>query len=153
MILFIKQSALSWSDKFAIKDESGEDRWIAQGDVLSFAHFLRVYDLSGKERATIKEKWTSFFPKHVVQAGFESFEIVKEFSMFSQRYDISGIGWSVAGDFLAHDYTIEGEGQVIAHMTKECLSWGDSYRLDIISQRDELPALCVALAIDCTNHD
>jgi uncharacterized protein YxjI len=150
--LFIKQSVLSWSDKFTVKDESGEDRWIVQGDALSFAHLLRVYDLSGKERATIKEKW-SFFRKHVVQAGFESFEIIKEFSMFSQRYDIIGIGWSVAGDFLAHDYTIEGEDQVIAHMTKEWLTWGDSYRLDIISQRDELPALCIALAIDCSNRD
>jgi uncharacterized protein YxjI len=149
--LYIKQGAFSWSGKFAIMDGSGAERWLAQGDALSFGHLLRIFDSSGQERAKIKEKWMSFFPRNVIEAGKETYEVIKEFSMFSQRYDIKGTGWSAAGDFLAHDYAIEGKGQVIAHMSKERPSWGDSFRLDIIRQKDELLALCVAVAIGCEN--
>ena len=62
MKLYIKQRVFSWRDRFTIKDESGNDRYAAEGE---------------------------FF------------------------------------------------------------TWGDSYELDITDGINELPCLCVALAVDC----
>lgn len=44
MRLYIKQRAFSWTDKFSIKDEYGEDRYYVEGEFLSFGKKLHVYD-------------------------------------------------------------------------------------------------------------
>lgn len=50
MKLYIKQKVFSWSDKFAVKDESERDRWFAQGEVFSLGRKLHVCDAGALNR-------------------------------------------------------------------------------------------------------
>ena len=150
MKLYIKEKVFSWGDKFTVKDEYGNDKYLVQGEVFSWGKKLRVYDSVGREVAFIKQEVWSFLPRYYVFCGEEQIaEIKKEFSFLFPRYSIQGLGWEIEGKLMAHDYEIIKNGQLIVSISKEWMTWGDSYELDIANPGDEIVALAVVLTIDC----
>ena len=79
-------------------------------------------------------------------------EIKKEFSFIFPRYSIEGLGWEIDGKFMAHEYEITQKGRSIVSISKEWMTWGDSYELDIANPADEIVALAVVLTIDCVTE-
>ena len=153
MKLYIKEKVFSWGDKFTVKDQYGNDKYVVQGEVFSWGKKLHVYDRFGNEAAFIKQELWSFLPKYRVFCnGTQVAEIRKEFSFLFPRYTIGGLGWEVSGSFLAHDYEITQAGRPIVSIRKEWMTWGDSYELDIADPAHELVALAVVLAIDCVTE-
>ena len=149
MKLYIKQKVFTWGDKFTVKDINGNDRYYLEGEVFSWGKKLHVYDINGNEAAFIQQKVFSFLPRYFVYVGDEQVaEIVKEFSFLFPRYSIEGLGWDIEGRFMAHDYEITQNGRPIVTISKEWMTWGDSYVLDIADPRDEIVALAVVLTID-----
>ena len=109
--------------------------------------------MAGNEVAFIQQKVFSFLPSYFVYVnGEEIAEIVKEFTFLFPRYSIEGLGWDIEGSFMAHDYEITQEGRPIVTITKEWMTWGDSYELDITDSRDEIVALAVVLTIDAVTE-
>ncbi len=150
MKLYIKQKVFSWGDKFSVKDEHGNDKYFVQGEVFSWGRKLHVYDALGNEVAFIKQEVWSFLPRYYVFCGDRQVaEIVKEFSFIFPKYRVEGLGWNVEGKFMAHEYKITQSGYPIVSITKEWMTWGDSYELDIKNPADEIAALAVVLTIDC----
>ena len=151
MKLYIKQKLLSWNDKFFVKDECGEDRYYVEGEVWSFGKKLHVYDMGGSEVAYIEQKITWMLGEyHIYQNGAELEVIRQKFSWFRPKYEIQGPNWTVEGSFWQHEYTVTDQGGSIqVSISKELMSWGDSYELDIAEDKNELLALAVVLAIDC----
>ena len=153
MKLYIKQKVFTWGDKFTVKDINGNDRYYVEGEVFSWGKKLHVYDMNGNEAAFIQQKVFSFLPRYFVYVGDEQVaEIVKEFSFLFPRYSIEGLGWDIEGRFMAHDYEITQNGRPIVTISKEWMTWGDSYELDITNPADELVALAVVLTIDCVTE-
>ena len=150
MKLYMKQKVFSWTEKFTVKDESGNDKYYVAGQFFSWGKKLHVTDLNGKEVAFISQKVFSFLPRYFVLIdGEQVAEIVKEFTFFVPKYSVRGLGWTIEGNLMAHDYTINKDGAPIVTIHKEWISWGDSYSLDIANPSDEIVALGVVLAIDC----
>ncbi len=150
MKLYIKQKIFSWKDKFYVKDENGNDRYYIEGELFSLGKKLHIYDMNNNELAFIHQKVLSFLPRFFVFiGGIQVAEIVKEFTLFRNKYRIEGLGWEVDGDFMDHDYEITSMGRPIVSISKEWFTWGDSYMLDIADNVDPINALSVVLAIDC----
>ena len=65
-------------------------------------------------------------------------------------YEISEIGWSIEGDFWAHDYTVyNGSGQVVADINKKVFSWSDTFEVNIVQEEiDPAIVIAIVLAID-----
>ena len=153
MKLYIKEKVFSWGDKFTVKDQFGEDRYIVEGEVFSWGKKLHVYDMAGNEVAFIKQEVWSFLPRYYVFCGDEQVaEIKKEFSFIFPRYSIEGLGWEIEGRFMAHEYVITQNGRSIVSISKEWMTWGDSYELDIANPADEIVARAVVLTIDCVTE-
>ena len=153
MKLYIKEKVFSWGDKFTVKDAYGEDKYIVEGEVFTFGKKLHVYDSSGREVAFIKQEVWSFLPRYYVFCDDRQIaEIKKEFTFLFPRYTIDGLGWEIDGSFMAHDYQITKRGRKIVTISKEWMTWGDSYELDIADPADELVALAVVIAIDCVTE-
>ena len=153
MKLYIKEKVFSWGDKFTVKDAYGEDKYIVEGDVFTFGKKLHVYDRAGREVAFIKQEVWSFLPRYYVFCGDRKIaEIKKEFTFLFPRYTIEGLGWEIDGSFMAHDYQITKRDRKIVTISKEWMTWGDSYELDIADPADELVALAVVIAIDCVTE-
>ena len=150
MRLYIKQKVFSFKDKFFVKDENGNDRYYIEGEFFSLGKKLHIYAMDGTEVAFIHQKVMSFLPRfYVYVGGTQVAEIVKEFTLFRNKYRIDGLGWQVDGDFMDHDYEITHMGRPIVAISKEWFTWGDSYMLDIAEGVDPVNALSVVLAIDC----
>ena len=153
MKLYIKEKVFSWGDKFTVKDAYGEDKYIVEGEVFTFGKKLHVYDRAGREVAFIKQEIWSFLPRYYVFCGDRQIaEIKKEFTFLFPRYTIDGLGWEIDGSFMAHDYQITKQGRKIVTISKEWMTWGDSYELDIADPADELVALAVVISIDCVTE-
>lgn len=149
MKLYIKQKVFSWGDKFTVKDAAGVDRYFVEGEVFSFGKKLHVYNGSQHEKAYIKQELLTWMPRYSVYVGGQQVaQVIQKFSFFRPQYTIDGLGWEVEGDFFAHEYQISKSGRVIATISKEWMTWGDSYELNITDGVDEVMALAVVLAID-----
>lgn len=149
MKLYLKQRIFTWGDQFTVYDESGNGRYFVQGEIFTFGKKLHICDPNGNELAFIRQKVFSFLPRYYISVnGNDVAEIVKEFTFFTHNYSVNGLGWSVSGDFLAHDYTVSCDKGMIASVTKKWFTWGDAYEIDISSSADEVTALAVTLVID-----
>ena len=150
MNLYIKQKVFSFKDKFTVKDEYGQDKYMVEGEFFSLGKKLHIYDMAGNEVAFIQQKLLSFLPRYFVFVGDRQIaEIVKKFSFFTPRYEVLGLDWQVAGDFTAHNYEVTDNGTPVVLIRKEWMTWGDCYELDIADGADEIVALATVLAIDC----
>ena len=150
MKLYIKEKVFSWGDKFTVKDEYGNDKYFVQGEVFSWGKKLHVYDSVDREVAFIKQEVWSLLPRFYVFCEDEQIaEIKKEFTFLFPKYSIQGLGWEIEGKLMAHDYEIIKNGKSIVTISKEWMTWGDSYELNIANPEDEIVALAVVLTIDC----
>jgi uncharacterized protein YxjI len=150
MKLYMKQQVFSWRDRFNVKDENGNDRYIVEGEILTLGKKLHVYHTGGGKSAYIRQKVPSLLPRYFVEIGGRPVcAVVKEFTLLKPRYRIEGLSWHMEGDYWAHEYSLLDGGRQVMRLSKKWFSWGDSYELDIADPRDELPCLCVALAVDC----
>jgi len=151
MKLYLKQKVFSWRDRFCVKDEHGNDRFVVVGEIFTWGKKLHVYNIDGVEVAFIWQKVWSWLPRYFVEVGGRVVcEVVKEFTFFKQRYRLKGVAWRLEGDFWAHDYSLKDiDGRQIMRLSKKWFTWGDSYELDIAELYDELLCLCIALTVDC----
>lgn len=153
MKLYIKEKVFSWGDKFTVKDGYGNDKYVVEGEVFSWGKKLHVYDMLGREVAFIKQEIWSFLPRYdVFCGGRQVAQIKKEFTFLFPKYTIAGLGWEIDGSFMAHEYRITKSGRSIVSISKEWMTWGDSYELDIANPADEIVALAVVLTIDCVTE-
>ena len=150
MKLYIKEKVFSWGDKFTVWDAQGNERYFVEGEVFSFGKKLHIYNRHGEEVAFIKQELFTWMPKFTVFVGGRQVaQVCREFTFFMPKYRVDGLGWDVNGHFLEHDYEVSQNGRSIVTITKEWMSWGDSYELDISADADEIVALAVVLTIDC----
>ena len=153
MKLYIKEKVFSWGDHFTVKDAEGQDKYLVRGEVFSWGRKLHVYDRFEREVAFIKQELFTWLPcYHVFVNGTEVAQVRKAFTWFVPKYHVSGLNWDVNGHFLEHDYQITKNGLPIVTITKEWMTWGDTYELDIRNPADELIALAVVLTIDCVRE-
>ena len=153
MKLYMKQKVFSLRGDFDIYDENQVPVYSVQGQLMSFGRQLRLYDsATGEELAHIKQQVMTLLPKMQVFYQNERIATIsKKLTFFKQQYEIDTLGWSVEGDFFAHDYTVfDAQGRVVADINKKYLSWSDSFEVSIV-QDDIDPAMVIAivLAIDC----
>ena len=153
MKLYIKEKVFSWGDKFTVKDDAGRDKYIVEGEVLTWGKKLHIYDMLGREVAFIKQEIWSLLPRYYVFCnGRQVAEIKKEFTFLFPKYSIEGQGWQIDGSFWEHEYEITKDNRKIVNISKEWMTWGDSYELDIANACDEIIALAVVITIDCVRE-
>ncbi|MBE6612615.1 MAG: hypothetical protein E7632_08990 [Ruminococcaceae bacterium] len=149
MKLYMKQRWFSWGDVFHIYNPDGSERFAVEGEIFTFGRKLHLYDMAGRELAFVRQELLTFLPRYTILKGdTEIAEVVKEFTFFRHEYTVEGLGWTVSGDFLDHDYEITGGGRRVASVSKEWFTLGDAYEIDIADGVDEIAALAVVLVID-----
>lgn len=149
MKYYIKQHVFTFGDRFSIYDESGRECFYVQGEVFTFGKKLHLYDMNGRELSFIEQKIFSFLPRYSISVnGTEVAEVLKEFTFFRNSYSVNGLGWTVDGNFMDHDYTVESEGKTIASVSKEWFTWGDAYEISVSDVIDPALVLSVVLVID-----
>lgn len=157
MELLIKQRVFSWTDTYDVFDESGRAKYFVKSEFFSFGHQIHVYDkATGEELGSVHQRLFSFLPTFdIVIGGREVGSVKKKFTFFAQNYEVDYRGWDVDGDFLGWDYRVTQGSMEVMSISKEWLSWGDTYTLRYGNPANELPGLLLVIAIDAANcsHD
>ncbi|WP_423188289.1 LURP-one-related/scramblase family protein [Alkalibacterium sp. f15] len=149
MRLYIKQKVWSFKDRFTIKDDVERDVYYVEGEMLTFAKKLRLFDQQNEEQLYIEQKLWRFFPEYdLYQDGQQVATVKKDFELFKNNYTILGPDWHIEGSVMAHDYVIKEGNKVIADINKKWLSWGDAYEIIIHDEKSVSVLLGVVIVID-----
>ena len=150
MRLLIREHAFSWTDRFHVTDEEGNDRYFVEGEFFSFGRKLHITTPEGREVARVEQEVFRFRPRYTVLVnGQPRAQIVREFTFFRPVYTVEGPGWQVEGNFWEHEYRVTDGRQPVISISKEWFTWGDCYTLDFSDRVGDLYALAIVLAIDC----
>ena len=153
MKLLIKQRVFSWSDTYDVYDEWGVARYYVRAEFLSLGHQIHVYEKrTGREIGVIRQRLLTLLPTFDIEIeGRTVGTVKKEFTFLFPRYDVDYLGWKAEGDFFAWDYQVTCGNDLVMTISKELLTWGDTYTLDYPDPGDEIPGLLLAIAIDAAN--
>lgn len=150
MKLIFKQKMFSWFDSYDIYDGYDNSVVYTVKGQLSWGHCFKIFDASGIEVATVKQKIFTWLPKFELYYGDQYVGCIsREFSFFKPKYNIDFKGWHVEGNFFEWDYKIINySGDEIATISKELFNWTDTYSIYVYDPIDALNALMLVLAID-----
>jgi uncharacterized protein YxjI len=158
MRYIMKQKVFSFGDKFAIRNENGEDAFFVNGEVFSLGHRLSLEDAQGNELIFIKQRLLSWGPTYELYRGEEHVATIKKeiFTFLHCTFDIHIDGQGnleAQGDLSDHEYSVTREGELVAQVSKQWFSWSDTYGVDVASSEDPVLILASTVAIDMCCHD
>ncbi len=155
MELLIKQRVFSWTDSYDVYDETGAARYFVKAEFFSFGHQIHIYDKrTGEKLGSVRQRLFTLLPTfELIMDGRSVGLIRKKFTIFSQNYEVEYRGWDVEGDFLGWDYRVMQGSMEIMSISKQWLSWGDTYNLRYQNPANEFPGLLLVIAIDAANCD
>lgn len=152
MNLYIKQKVFSFGDKYDIYDKEENPVYNAWGEVFSFGNKLHLCDSAGNELLFIKQKMMVFLPTFELYVQGNLFaKVKKEFTFFNKKITVESTfgDFVIDGNFWDHEYQITCEGKLFGTVTKEWLTWGDVYALNINTEEHPEFFVALVLAIDC----
>lgn len=154
---FMKQKVWTVGERFVIKDEYNNPMFYVKGKVFSFGDKLKFFDMDGNELAYIKQKVFSFKKQYKIYRDRQLLaRVVKKITLFNDKFIIDMPGtddYLVKGNFTDHRYTFLRNGRGVAFISKKWLSWGDTYRIEIVPGEDDVVILAAAVIIDMISHD
>lgn len=157
MDLYIRQKVFSIGDKYNVYDIHQNLRYQVQGQLFSFGAKLSLCDLAGQELLYIEQELFHLMPRYNIYCrGLLAASIKKNFTLFGHSLSVqSAYGdFQIDGSVFGMEFTITLNGRVIAAISKEWPSWGDTYQLRIVDDWTDPPFLCALLiAIDSCVHN
>lgn len=152
--LYMKQKVFSLSGKFTVTDKEQRDVYYVEGSFLQIPKTFTIMDPTRSEIALITKKTFSLLPKFFVEVdGREALTIKKEFTFFKARYTIDAAGVEVRGNWWDMNFDVLHNGTVAGSVSKQWLTWGDTYEVKILDEAMEHLIIALVVAIDCVKAD
>ena len=155
MELLIRQRVFSWTDTYDVYDGDRNARYFVKGDFFSLGHRIRVFDKrTGEELGCVSQRLLTLLPTFDITVNGQIVgSVKKKFTLFRQDYLVDYRNWDVEGDFLGWDYRVTEGSRNVMSISKQWLTWGDTYTLSYSQTEDELAGLLLVIAIDAANCD
>lgn len=148
MILTQKQKIVSWFDSYDIYDEKDNVVFKVRGK-LAWGHKLEIYDRNDNYLGRVVEKVISLLPKYMFFVGEnEAGCMHKKISLLKPKYELEGVGWTIEGNVLQLNYNVMSGKDIIMTCDKKVLSVRDTYKLNVIDEKNALLCLMISLSID-----
>lgn len=122
---------------------------------------MHIFDVNGKEVATVKEKLFSMRPSAIVEAnpvdivfeinGKKIGKMNSKWSIGKRKFNLDFNDWNVEGSFVGWKYKILSGENTIADISMKLLYWGDTYVVSYDETQNPLLVLMIVLAIDVAN--
>ena len=135
--------------------------YTVKGEFTSIKRHLHIFDVNGKEVATVKEKLFSMRPSAIVEAnpvdivfeinGKKIGKMNSKWSIGKRKFNLDFNDWNVEGNFVGWKYKILSGENTIADISMKLLYWGDTYVVSYDETQNPLLVLMIVLAIDVAN--
>ena len=147
----LQRKLMTFADRYSIRDEQGEDAYLARGQWMSIGKKIHVKDREEKEVALLQRKLGTLRPQFVITIpGLPEITVVRELVFLRVQYSVHILDWTVEGDVFHHDFYIRSGVKEIARIRKKWVANADQYSVEVLDDRDDLPVLLIVLAIDCS---
>jgi len=158
MRYIMRKNLLSFGDKFAIRNENGEEVFFVNGEVLSLGHKLSFLDPQGSELLYISQKLLSLAPTYELYRGEQHVATIQKelFTFFACTFDIhvdDRGDLEARGDLSDHEYTVTRNGETVAEISKEWFSISDTYGVDVTDNENTVLLLASTVVIDMCCHE
>lgn len=156
MILYIKQKLFSFKDDYNVYDESLQPIYRVESEFLAMLSKIHLYDMNGKELFFIKRKLKFMFAEYEIYSGDKLCAVVKqEFAMFRPKLSVSSAygDFDIDGEFFQMDFEVKCNGMLLGRISKEWLTFGDSYRLEVENSFNSGFFTALVIAIDNCMHN
>ena len=157
MEMYIRQKVFSIGDRYNVFDINQNLLYRVEGEILTFGAKLHLCDPSGGELLYIEQELFHMMPRYNLYCrGTLVASIRKNFTFFGHSLSVdSGYGsFDIDGSVFGMEFTIAFNGRVVASISKEWLTWGDTYHLQTADDFSDPPFLCALLiAIDNCVHN
>ena len=160
-VLLLNQKQFTWVDRFNVYSDYEKVAYTVKGEFTSIKHHLHIFDVNGKEVATVKEKLFSMRPSAIVEAnpvdivfeinGKKIGKMNSKWSIGKRKFNLDFNDWNIEGNFVGWKYKILSGEKTIADISMKLLYWGDTYVVSYDETQNPLLVLMIVLAIDVAN--
>ena len=150
--LFIKQKVFKITDHYQVMDENQNTVYQVDQDFKLIGNTVHVNDVSGREIFVIDKEILTFLPRYVVHfADGKKVVLKSRFTLFKKQIDVEseGLHLELEGNFFDFHFSVFENGREIGSITREFLTWGDTYVLNILDESKEAYVLALMIAVDC----
>ena len=149
MKLYIRRKNTTFNDieVFSVATAAGKMKYDLKIGVL-LGKKIRLVDADKNEVAVIKQVLKSLMPKYDIFIGDEKLLTVSKKLHILPKFELDG-GWEVKYGMMVHNFELLKNGTVVARISDQDMPWGEAYEIDIPEARWEIPAVALAVAIEC----
>lgn len=149
MTLYIDKRFLTIQEKGSVFDENRNEKYFVHGTSV-FGQDYYIEDINGNELAHVYQKKLSFSGKFIILRDEKAVgEIVPQITLFKPKYIVTGLGWTIEGNFKQNEFVIKDNGSAIVKVgVQRILLKRKAFEINIIDGIDEVTALACVLAIE-----
>jgi len=157
-VLQLHEKWFSITDNIGIKDEQGNDAYLAQGKFFHLGLDMYLKDSQGTTLCEIKSKIFSLMAEYdFYQNGSVIGKLRKEIHLFTEGWHFEDLKqnkkWQLSGEFLNYDWKIHQSSQLAGEVSKKHSFNKDHYGLQVEPGMDITLLICVAICLEKYHHD
>lgn len=149
--LYIKQKVFKITDHYDIMGADQKPVYHVDQDFRFVGNTVHVKRMDGSEAFVMNKRVLTFMPKFDVFFGNGKTALIKQnFTFFKKSIDIFSDDYSLSleGNFWDMDFGVFNNGIEVGNISKELLTWGDTYIIRVFNAEFEEALLALLIAID-----
>ncbi|MGW0118956.1 LURP-one-related/scramblase family protein [Streptomyces sp. NPDC003327] len=151
MKYLVRDKIFAIGDDYWIEDEAGRHAFLVDGKAMRLRDTLELKDPEGRVLVTLRQKLLALRDAMTVERDGEPLATVrrKRLSLLRNHYRVTladGTELDVSGRILDREFTVEYEGELLAHISRQWFRVRDTYAVNVVREEAD-PALLIALAV------
>ncbi|MER7535612.1 LURP-one-related family protein [Streptomyces sp. NPDC097704] len=151
MKYLVRDKMFAIGDDYWIEDEQGRHAFLVDGKALRLRDTLELKDPDGQVLVTLRQKMFSLRDAMTIERDERPLATVrrKRLSLLRNHYRVTlvdGTGLDVSGRILDREFTVEYEGELLAHISRQWFHVRETYAVNVVRE-DADAALQIAVAV------
>ncbi|MFG2175248.1 LURP-one-related/scramblase family protein [Streptomyces niveus] len=151
MKYLVRDKIFAIGDDYWIEDEQGRQAFLVDGKALRLRDTLELKDPQGRVLVTLRQKLLSLRDAMTIERDGEPLATIrkKRLSLLRDHYRVAladGTELDVSGRILDHEFAIEYDGELLAHVSRKWFRVRETYAVNVIRD-DADTALLIAVAV------
>ncbi|MFD4766808.1 LURP-one-related/scramblase family protein [Streptomyces niveus] len=151
MKYLVRDKIFAIGDDYWIEDEQGRQAFLVDGKALRLRDTLELKDPQGRVLVTLRQKLLSLRDAMTIERDGEPLATIrkKRLSLLRDHYRVAladGTELDVSGRILDHEFAIEYDGELLAHVSRRWFRVRETYAVDVIRD-DADTSLLIAVTV------
>ncbi|MGW8729363.1 LURP-one-related/scramblase family protein [Streptomyces sp. NPDC055808] len=151
MKYLVRDKIFAIGDDYWIETEDGRQAFLADGKALRLRDTLELKDPAGRVLITLREKMFSLRDAMTIERDDQTLATVrrKRLSLLRNHYRVrlvEGTELDVTGRILDREFTIEYDGELLAHVSRKWFRVRETYAVNVVREDADV-ALMIAVVI------